>query len=155
MIAIAQPGACETATYSGQIAGGESQVMYRGRAAEKLAPRAAGLPWEGLSACPHEDLREPGRIHVDPLGNLHLCQGISLGNVFQEPLREICARYDPQTHPIAGPLLAGGPAELVHRYHLPHAAAYADACHLCDSARRSLRPRFPQILIPDQMYAGG
>jgi hypothetical protein len=33
-----------------------------------------------------------------------------------------------------------------------HAASYADACHLCYEARRSLRERFPEVLLPDQMY---
>lgn len=152
VIRIAEPEAPGASTPAGQLPPGESGVMYRGRAAQKLAPSATQRPWAGFTECPHEDLREPGRVHVDPFGNVHLCQGISLGNMFQTPLSEICARYDPDTHPIAGPLLAGGPAELVRRYGLPHASGYADACHICDEARRALRPRFPEILAPDQMY---
>ena len=77
--------------------------------------------------------------HIDPLGHVHVCQGISIGNVFEMPLRAICERYDPETHPITGPLLAGGPAELVRRYELPHERGYADACHLCYEAREMLR----------------
>jgi hypothetical protein len=53
---------------------------------------------------------------------------------------------------VIGPLLAGGPAELVRRYDLPREECYADACHLCYEARRALRDRFPEILTPDQMY---
>jgi MoaA/NifB/PqqE/SkfB family radical SAM enzyme len=152
VIRIAEPEALDARAAAGQLPAGESAVMYRGRAAQKLAPRAAPQPWTQFTECPHEDLREPGRVHVDPLGNVHLCQGISLGNMFRTPLAEICARYDPEGHPVAGPLLAGGPAGLVRRYGLPHAQSYADACHLCDEARRALRPRFPDILTPDQMY---
>jgi hypothetical protein len=127
--------------------------MYRGRAAEELVARAPEQRgWEDLTECPFEDLHEPGRVHVDPLGNLHLCQGISLGNLYRRPLREICEAYDPAAHPIAGPLLDGGPAALVERYGLPHEKRYADACHLCYEARRALRTRFPEILAPDQMY---
>ena len=59
--------------------------MYRGRAVRKLVPKAALHNWELFTTCPHEDLREPGRSHLDPLGNLHICQGISLGNVFETP----------------------------------------------------------------------
>jgi hypothetical protein len=129
--------------------------MYRGRAAETLAPEARQQPWDQFTACPHEDLREPGRLHVDPFGHLHICQGISVGNLFQRPLKEICETYDPDSHPITGPLLAGGPAELVRRYGLPHQEGYADACHLCYESRRALRERFPEILVPDQMYGGG
>jgi MoaA/NifB/PqqE/SkfB family radical SAM enzyme len=126
--------------------------MYRGRAAVNLAPRAEGKDWEQFTCCPHEDLREPGRVHVDPLGHVHICQGISLGNVFERPLKEICAAYDPDRHPITGPLLEGGPAELMRRAGLPHAERYGDACHLCYETRRALRARYPDILTPDQMY---
>jgi len=38
---------------------------------------------------------------------------------------------------------------------VPHAAAYADACHLCYTAREQLRPRFPHLLAPDAMYGVG
>jgi MoaA/NifB/PqqE/SkfB family radical SAM enzyme len=126
--------------------------MYRGRAVEKLASKAVQRPWEGFNECPHEDLREPGRVHLDPFGEVHICQGISLGNVFQKPLKEICETYDADSHPVTGPLLKGGPAELVRRYDLPHQEGYADACHLCYEARHALRGRFPEALRPDQMY---
>ncbi len=150
-ISIAQPQA-DSAPSSGQLPPGESEVMYRGRAVEQLAARATSRPWQGFTECPHEDLRQPGRLHVDPFGNLHICQGISIGNLFQMPLRDICAAYDPVSFPIVGPLLEGGPAELVRRYGLSHDEGYADACHLCYQARRALRQRFPQVLLPDQMY---
>jgi MoaA/NifB/PqqE/SkfB family radical SAM enzyme len=129
--------------------------MYRGRAAVKLASKARQQPWSMFTACPYEDLREPGRVHVDPLGNLHICQGIVIGNVFRTPLKEICRRYDPEAHPITGPLLRGGPIELVKAYGVPHREAYVDACHLCYESRRALRDRFPEILTPDQMYGVG
>ncbi len=141
-------------------AGGDASVMYRGRASQ-LVPRAALHPWQGFDSCPHEDLREPGRVHVDPFGNLHICQGLSIGNLFEKSLRQICDEYDADAHPICGLLLAGGPAALVTEYHLPHtspsggASSYADACHLCYEARTTLRPRFPALLAPDQMYGVG
>jgi len=152
IISIAQPEDANAAAAIGQLPAGESAVMYRGRAAAQLAKRARLHPWEQFTQCPYENLREPGRVHVDPSGNLHICQGIALGNLFETPLREICDSYDPDSHPITGPLLDGGPAELVQRYELPHQAKYADACHLCDHARRQLRMRFPEILSPDSIY---
>jgi MoaA/NifB/PqqE/SkfB family radical SAM enzyme len=130
----------------------KATVLYKGRAAEKLTERADLHPWEGFTECPHEDLREPGRVHLDPLGNLHPCQGIVIGNLFERPLREICEGYDPDAHPVAGPVLKGGPAELVRRYGLPRREEYADACHLCYEARSALRDRFPAALAPDQVY---
>jgi MoaA/NifB/PqqE/SkfB family radical SAM enzyme len=152
IISVAQPEATNAVSATGQLPAGESGIMYRGRAAAKLTARAAHHPWLQFTGCPHEDLREPGRVHLDPFGNVHICQGLSLGNIFRTPLKEICRTYDPDTHPITGPLLRGGPAELVRCYGLPHEERYADACHLCDEARRALRRSFPDCLLPDQMY---
>lgn len=150
-ISVAQPEEADAPSSQGQIEA-DAAVMFRGRAIEKLVPRAARHPWDGFTECPHEDLRDPGRVHLDPLGELHLCQGISIGNLFEKPLTEICAEYDPETHPVCGPLLNGGPVALVTEYDLPHESDYADACHLCYEARMALRARMPAILGPDQMY---
>ncbi|MEW6717214.1 MAG: radical SAM protein [Chloroflexota bacterium] len=151
-ISIAEPELSDARASMGKLPEGESGVMFRGRAYEKLVARATKHAWDSFTECPHEDLVEVGRIHLDPLGYVHVCQGISAGNVFQTPLAEICAQYQPESHPIIGPLLEGGPAELVREYGLEHAEVYADACHLCFEARLKLRPRFPEILTPDQMY---
>jgi len=151
VISIAEPEAAARCS-SGQLPDGESAVMFRGRAAAVLATRAPQRPWIELDECPHEDLLDPQRLHVDPLGFVHLCQGLSLGNVLSEDLRRICERYDPLSHPVCGPLLEGGPAELARRYGLRPGPGYSDACQLCDESRRALRPRFPEVLVPDQMY---
>jgi hypothetical protein len=154
-ISVAEPEAAGVAGSAGKLPPGESAVLFRGRAAEKLASRVAAKPWEQFDRCPWEDLREPQRVHVDPFGNLHVCQGISIGNLMQRPLPEIMRGYDADAHPIVGPLLAGGPAEIVRRYRLSHQAGYADHCHLCYEARRVLRKRYPEVLTPDQMYGCG
>ncbi|MFN2124048.1 MAG: radical SAM protein [Candidatus Promineifilaceae bacterium] len=151
-ITIAEPETAGAVEAVGRLPAGESAVMYRGRAVQKLVPRASKRPWMEMDLCPYENLIDPGRVHVDPFGYVHICQGISIGNLAEQTLNEIVAAYDPQTHPISGPLLNGGPAALVRQYELPLAGEYADACHLCDSARRMLRPQFPEILVPDQMY---
>jgi hypothetical protein len=152
VIQVAEPEATSVASTVDQLPPGESGLMYRGRAAEKLVERASRQPWTQFTECPYEALREPSRVHVDPFGHLHICQGISVGNLFESPLAQICDAYDPESHPVTGPLLAGGPVELVRRYRLPHEEAYADACHLCYEARLALRERFLDVLAPDQMY---
>jgi MoaA/NifB/PqqE/SkfB family radical SAM enzyme len=152
VISVCQPEETSATPSHGMIESGGSAVMYRGRAIEKLSSRAPSHPWEGFDSCPHEDLREPGRVHLDPLGNLHICQGIAIGNLFEKPLKQICEEYDPDAHLICGPLLTGGPAALVTEYNVPHTSHYADACHLCYNARTALRMRFPDLLKPDQMY---
>ncbi len=152
MLSIAQPEEIAPQTH-GQITD-QGAVMFRGRAAVKLAPRVEHHPWQTMTECPHEDLRDPGRVHLDPQGNVHVCQGIVIGNLFERPLKEICEAYDANQHPVCGPLLEGGPAALVEEYGLPHGEAYADACHLCYEARLAMRERFPAILRPDAMYGG-
>ena len=151
-ITVADPEAVDVCGAAGQLPAGESAVLYRGRAAELLASRVATKPWEQFTECPWEDLREPGRVHVDPFGNLHICQGISIGNLLERSLPDIMGEYNADKHPIVGPLLAGGPAEIVRRYGLKHKDGYADHCHLCYESRCALRQRFPDVLTPDQMY---
>jgi MoaA/NifB/PqqE/SkfB family radical SAM enzyme len=151
-ISVAPPDDADVPGVAGKLPAGDSAVLYRGRAAEVLASRVEAKPWEQFTECPWEELREPGRVHVDPFGNMHICQGISIGNLLDRPLAEIMRDYDPDNHPIVGPLLAGGPAEIVRRYDLPHEDKYADHCHLCYRSRCALRERFPDVLTPDQMY---
>jgi hypothetical protein len=151
-ISVAQPSSAGVSPASGQMPAGESAVVFRGRAAEKLAAQVPHKAWRTFGECPWEDLRHPERVHVDAFGNLHVCQGISIGNLLERPLTEIMRDYDPGRHPVVGPLLAGGPAALVDEYQLPHRPGYADACQLCYQARCELRERFPDVLTPGQMY---
>ncbi|MCX6027078.1 MAG: hypothetical protein NTY23_12625 [Chloroflexi bacterium] len=127
-------------------------VMFRGRAAEKLTQGLPRRPWESFAECPHEDLAEPGRVHLDAYGNVHLCQGLLMGNIWQTPLEVMVPAYAPQAHPIVGPLLRGGPAGLIRTYDLAHEEGYVDACHACYMARRALLDRFPVELAPRQVY---
>ncbi len=127
-------------------------VMFRGRAADLLAK---GLPrryWEAFDECPHENLRAPKRVHLDPFGHVHLCQGLLMGNMWETPFAELVRAYDVETHPIAGPLVRGGPAELARTYGVAQDSAYVDACHLCYVARRAMLERFPRYLAPGQVY---
>ncbi len=152
ILAVAQPEDERAAKRVGQLPPGVSAVMYRGRAAVRLGGRATKKAWSTLRRCPYENLREPSRVHINPEGTVQLCQGISLGNVFETPLREILDAYHPDTHPIVGPLLKGGPVALTNLYGLSPRARYADAGQPCNESRRALRRRFPSILGPDQLY---
>ncbi len=135
-----------------ELPGGVGELMYRGRAAEKLLEDVPRKAWSEFKDCPYEDLVSPERVHVDPLGYVHVCQGLTIGNAWQTSFSEIIRSYDHSNHPIIQPLVEGGPAALVRRFGLSHENAYADACHLCYMARLALRERFPEWLTPDQMY---
>jgi len=124
----------------------------RGRAVDKLTKGLPTQSWENFNECPFEDLRNPGRVHIDAYGNVHLCQGISMGNMWETPLSDLVKNYHPDAHPISGPLLKGGPSQLVRAYNIYHKPEYVDACHLCYTAREAARNQFPSALTPDQVY---
>jgi hypothetical protein len=127
-------------------------AVLRGRAVEKLTAGLPTRPWDKLVECPHEDLRTPGRVHLDAFGHVHLCQGLSMGNMWETPLSRLVEGYEPAAHPICGPLLRGGPAELVRAYGLELRGEYVDECHLCFLARKALVDKFPEFLAPRQVY---
>lgn len=130
----------------------EGRVLFKGRAAEKLLEGLPRKPWTEFDECPYEDFSNQSRVHIDPFGYIHVCQGITIGNMRQTPLPNLLAAFDPKTHPICGPILKGGPAELVRDYRVKHEEEYVDECHLCYSTRLNLRRKFPDVLAPDQMY---
>ncbi len=130
-------------------------VMFRGRAADKLVK---GLPmrhWKTFTTCPYENLSEPSRLHIDAYGNAHICQGVCMGNIWDTPLSELVKDYESASHPITGPLVKGGPAELATEYNVPHEDEYVDACQLCFRTRQALLDRFPNLLAPRQVYGLG
>jgi hypothetical protein len=151
VICIEQPESPGLSTM-GQIPSEPSSIMYRGRAAETLASKVVFHSIREMIKCPHEDLSNPVRVHIDPFGNMHICQGISIGNIFTSSIAEICQNFDPYHHPIIAPLIEGGPVRLAEEYQLSTADAYADACQFCYEDRKLLRTRFSDVLLPDQMY---
>lgn len=129
-------------------------VRFRGRAAENLAddPSLPRRPWHEFTECPDEDWREIGRLHLDGYGNLFACQGIAVGNLKRQTLAQVIESYDPEAHPVIGPLMRGGPAELVRTCGLPLKGDYLDACHLCYLARKELLSRYPEAVAPAAVY---
>ena len=132
------------------------ELMFKGRAAVKLVDLATvKKSWKEFTECPYEKLDSPERVHIDPFGHVHVCQGICIGNAWKTPLPRIFENYKVAKNPIVKALIEGGPTALVERFGLPHKDVYADACHLCYEARLMLKERFPQILCPPQIYGEG
>lgn len=153
-ISIEKPFA-EAAPGEGQEKGGPvigGGAMFRGRAVEKLTEGLPRKPWQTLTECPHEDLQSPSRVHVDHYGNVHLCQGLSMGNMWERPLSELVLEYAADAHPVCGPLAKGGPALLASQYNVDHESDYVDECHFCYLVRRALIDRFPGYLAPREVY---
>jgi organic radical activating enzyme len=152
VIAIENPGEMPSPEKIGEAKVDVSRLMYKGRAAVKLVDKAAQKPWREFVKCPYENLASPERVHVDPFGYVHVCQGISIGNAWQRPFSRLIREYEPNENDILEPLIRGGPVALVEKFDLPHQDYYADACHLCYSARCMLRDKYPDTLAPDEMY---
>jgi len=132
------------------VVGGD--VLLKGRAVDKLVDGLPRRPYACFTECTGEELARPSRVHLDPHGNVFVCQGLSIGNVWRTPLAEVMKAYDPAAHPVVGPLLEGGPAALARRYGLPEGEDYVSDCHLCYLVRRGLVDRFPEQLCPRQVY---
>ena len=130
----------------------EGKVQFKGRAVEKLVEEVPRKHWTEFDKCLGEDFLNQKRVHIDPFGYVHVCQGITIGNMNQTPLSELIASFDPQKHPICAPILQGGPAELARKYNVDHEQEYVDECHLCYCTRVKLRKKFREVLSPDQMY---
>jgi hypothetical protein len=132
------------------VVGGSAK--FKGRAVEKLTAGLPRRPWQELTQCPYEDLRSPSRVHVDHYGHVHLCQGLSMGNMWQHQLSSLIREYQADSHPICAPLAKGGPALLASQYDVEHEPGYVDECHFCYLVRRALVGRFPDYLAPKEVY---
>jgi hypothetical protein len=130
----------------------EGSTMFRGRAVERLIHGLPRRHSEEFTECPHEKLEDPGRVHIDPYGNVHLCQGLLLGNISTKPLSQIVQEYDPYNHPISGPIIKGGPAQLAWDNNIEHTEGYVDECHMCFNIRKLLIEKYPEFLAPLQVY---
>lgn len=131
-----------------------SPIMHRGRAAHEMVEGLELRPLDGFTECPFEDLESPTRVHVDPYGNVHVCQGILAGNVWDGSLPQVVRGYSPRDHPVLGPLIEGGPLALAEATGVGLGRDYASECHACYSIRRELRqnPDYRGTLGPAQVY---
>ena len=132
-----------------EISGG---IKFRGRAVERFAAGLPTRPSAHFTTCPFEDLRNPSRVHIDAYGHVHICQGLLIGNCQKTPLSELMQNYDPDAHPVCGPLLRGGPYQLLSEHKLGLDQSYLDACHCCYAARLNLLDTYPDLLSPRQVY---
>jgi pyruvate-formate lyase-activating enzyme len=138
-----------------------------GRAGEELArllpPRPMaefggdrlwqGKP-EGMSCAREFDPDTMWEIHIDPYDNIQTCCGVIVGSGRVTPLPELMDAGFAQGNPIVGALCEEGPAALL-RMAEPlgyERGEYVQKCHLCWEVRRFLRPHFPEVLGPDEIY---
>lgn len=132
----------------------KSPLQVRGRAIKNLTE------YYPLSTIPSDKcsiFRAP-MFMIDPNGWVFHqgCQGICLGNAKKESLSKIIGDFNPRKHPIIGKVITkGGVSNLlelaIEKGYKPQ-DGYADKCHLCFSAQNYLRPFFPNILEPSNLF---
>jgi hypothetical protein len=130
----------------------ETRLMWRGRATEKLTASEPLTTWDTFTRCPMEGIEHPHRLDIDAYGNVQICQGITIGNLWKTSLANLVEAYRAESHPICGPLARGGPALLLQTYPAKSTDGYVDACHLCYATRRQLIDQFPDCLAPRHVY---
>ncbi|MCY3412811.1 MAG: radical SAM protein [Candidatus Heimdallarchaeota archaeon] len=146
-----EEGDCDTSIERGKpILGGN--IRLRGRAVETYGNSYKTRSFHTFTSCPHEDLVSPERVHIDALGNVQICQGIIIGNIWKTPLKTIFEQYDVSKHPICSHLHYGGPLQLGKKLGFHFEDKYIEECHLCYSIRKENIFEFPDHLQPHQVY---
>jgi hypothetical protein len=152
IISIADPRKCDedgVCTSRGE----DPQPSYlRGRAAHELVEGLKLHRVDTFKECSVEELEAPKRVHMDPFGNIHVCQGILAGNVWESSLATVVKGYDPSSHPVLGPLIEGGPARLAEAMGVGTGESFATDCHACYEIRRAVRTGYKIWLGPAQVY---
>jgi hypothetical protein len=129
-----------------------ARLEIRGRAVENCTTGKPEKPWQVFTFCPLRDLDLPEKLYIDAYGNVQICHGITIGNIWQIPLPELVDSFQPAGHPIWRLLREGGPTLLAEAFEIEHSRGYQQACHLCYCVRRQLLDRFPSRLAPRQVY---
>ncbi|MBM3494398.1 MAG: radical SAM protein, partial [Armatimonadetes bacterium] len=141
--------------------------LLSGRAGDELVGFFADRPVEDLTdgmwhggagdpSCRLEfDPETMWEIHVDPHGNLQTCCLIVVGNVNETPLPEAMQRGFLGRSPVIDAVYHEGPTGLlrlaVELGYRPR-DGYPQKCGLCWEVRKFLRPHFPDVLGPDEVY---
>ena len=131
-----------------------SEIQVRGRAIRELT---GYFPMTTVPSDKCNIFKVP-MFMIDPNGWVfhHSCHGICIGNAKEKSLSQIISDFKYRKHPIIGKVVAkGGPQNLlemaIEKGYEP-LSGYADKCHLCSSARNFLRPYYPNILEPSNLY---
>jgi hypothetical protein len=97
-------------------------------------------------------------LHIDPYDNIQTNCGVILGNARTDDLTELMRNGPENANAIARVLADGGPTALAafarDRFGYTIPERVVSKCDLCYSVRQFLRPHFPDILGPDEVYGG-
>ncbi len=152
--------ATEVATASG-LTVAEISVRPLGRSArlsrqDDLPAALPSGPCQDMACCLGDTTTtDPQMVWIDPMGNVMICHGLTIGSLHEASLQEILDSYAPQQDPVLNALDRDGPQGI---YHLAqtHAVApsgpFLDRCDLCFKSRRALQEVYPRTLTPAVCY---
>lgn len=130
-----------------------------GNGAKYLAQYLDQQPLEAFAdvRCPELfDIERTWEFHFDPYGNVQTNCGVVLGSAKRTPPLELLTQENISGNPIVQVLCEDGPVGLLRLAAdkgLTPRDGYVHKCDVCYHARTFLRPHFPDILCPDEIYA--
>ncbi len=95
----------------------------------------------------------PAMVWIDPYGNVLICYGLKIGNVYERDLSQILADYNPDEHPVTHVLGNETPNRLAYiNGDESIAEKYYDSCDACYRLRKKLRKSFPEAIGPEEHF---
>ena len=95
-------------------------------------------------------------IHIDPYGNIQTCCGIIVGNARERPLKDWMEAGFHRGHPLIEAVYQEGPYALLRAAQERGFVAregYPQKCGLCWEVRKFLRPFYPEVFGPAEIYS--
>lgn len=111
--------------------------------------------------CLHKDffgsLQCPTGFLIDCFGHVQICDGISIGNVYSQPLNKIIQNYSVKDNIILKTLFEEGPIGL-NKFNQEiefkkSKNLFVDNCHLCYYIRKLIHKKFSDVLSPQHFYS--
>jgi hypothetical protein len=125
--------------------------------AELPITRVWRFPHTGRDCAIEFDREKIWEVHIDPYDNMQTNCGILLGNASKVRVAEMIARGPENANFITRLVCSGGPFALAdfardrHGFAIPDRAC--SKCDLCYTVRSFLRPFYPDILGPAEVYS--
>jgi MoaA/NifB/PqqE/SkfB family radical SAM enzyme len=113
-------------------------------------------PCRNLCCCLGETTPfDPQMVWIDPYGNVMICYGLIIGNLYVDSLADILEQYSIRQSPLLETLAEQGPIglyRLAAEADCQPAGPFVDECDLCWQSRYALRTNCPEVLGPEECY---
>jgi hypothetical protein len=97
----------------------------------------------------------PAMVWIDPYGNVMICYGLIIGNLYKNSLNDIIGNYVPGNYPVLNELAQQGPRAIYEialskKLNLP--LEFYDECDVCYQSRSVLQKNYPDLFGPKECY---